>query len=82
MNKKGNIAGVGVFIAVFVMIIVALALFQASAQQVGLATSLSTINRTITAASAGSQYNYTDLRSLGSVTVNQYNYTDYQQMQQ
>ncbi len=42
MDKKGEntMAGVGVFMGIFVLVIVGIALFQASAQQVGSATDL------------------------------------------
>lgn len=68
MNRKGQV-NVGLIIIVSIALIVGALLFRVVAQEVGLSTNLATINRTISSASAGDQYNFTDLRSLGSVTA-------------
>lgn len=73
MNRKGEntMAGVGTFMGIFVLVIVGIALFSASAQNVGEASDLLTIaNRSLTgvAVSGTSQF-FTDIKLISDVKV-------------
>lgn len=73
MDKKGEntMAGVGMFMGIFVLVIVGIALFQASAQQVGNASDLLTIeNRSLTGVAVdGTAQFFTDIKLINSVLV-------------
>lgn len=73
MNKKGenSIGQVGMFIGIFTLVIVGIALFQASAQQVGLSSDLSAIeNQSLTAAAVNDTAQFfTNFKSISGVLV-------------
>ncbi len=73
MDKKGEntMAGIGIFIGVFVIVIVGIALFQASAQNVGQVQDLLTIeNRSLTGPAVdGTAQFFTDIKFIESVLV-------------
>jgi len=69
MNKNGQTMGIGAFVMLAIVILVGVILLQASAQEVGKASNLVNIDVNITAPANGGVYNFTDYKSLGTVTI-------------
>lgn len=75
MNKKGQIIGVGIFVMMFLTILVGVILLDASADEVGRATTIFTrTNETQVAPANGSALNFTGFKELNNVVI--YNYTN------
>ena len=69
MDKKGQI-GLGMFLVMFITLIVGVVLFQAVAQEAGKSTTLWTIsNETFTASAVNVTYTFTNYRALSDVIV-------------
>lgn len=72
MNKKAEntMSGIGIFMGIFVLVIVGIALFQASAQNIGEASDLTAIaNQSIAAVVNDTAQFLTNMRSLSSIVV-------------
>lgn len=70
MNKKGQMAGIGLILFTFIAVLVGVILFQAIAQNVGTMTDTVTLaNETETAAANGESFYLTDYRSLSVTSI-------------
>lgn len=70
-DKKGQVdVQIGVFLVLFVSIMVGVVLFQAAAQEVGRSTSTTVIaNRTVASGVAGTVITLTDVKSISGVII-------------
>ena len=70
-HRKGEMNGVGIFVLMFVVIIVGIALFTVIAQEVGDSTTTEAItNYNVTVTGAGTNYTITDYKYIGgTVTI-------------
>ncbi|HDK42072.1 MAG TPA: hypothetical protein ENG87_01730 [Candidatus Pacearchaeota archaeon] len=71
MNKKGQsaVGGLGMFMVIFITVIVGVVLFQTIAQNVGSSINTVSVDMNITTPANGGVYNFTNYRALSSVTI-------------